>query len=66
MKLALGQDNFQLLRASGAYSVDKSHFIAEFWRDNAKALLLPRPQHFGKSLNISILKHFFSAVVSLS
>ena len=50
MKLALGEENFQLLRASGAYFVDKSHFIAEFWRDNAKVLLLPRPRRFGKSL----------------
>ena len=60
MKLALGQDNFQRLRASGAYFVDKSHFIAEFWRDNATVLLLPRPRRFGKSLNISMLKYFFS------
>ena len=60
MKLALGEENFQLLRASGAYFVDKSHFIAEFWRDNAKVLLLPRPRRFGKSLNMSMLKYFFS------
>ena len=61
MKLALGQDNFQLLRASGAYFVDKSNFIAEFWRDNALVLLLPRPRRFGKSLNMSMLKYFFSS-----
>ena len=60
MKLALGQDNFQLLRKSGAYFVDKSNFIAEFWRDNALVLLLPRPRRFGKSLNMSMLKYFFS------
>ena len=60
MKLALGEENFQLLRASGAYFIDKSHFIAEFWRDNAKVLLLPRPRRFGKSLNMSMLKYFFS------
>ena len=60
MKLALGEENFQLLRSSGAYFVDKSNFIAEFWRDNAKVLLLPRPRRFGKSLNMSMLKYFFS------
>ena len=60
MKLALGEENFQLLRSSGAYFVDKSHFIAEFWRDSAKVLLLPRPRRFGKSLNMSMLKYFFS------
>ena len=60
MKLALGEDNFQLLRASGAYFVDKSNFISEFWRDNTKVLLLPRPRRFGKSLNMSMLKYFFS------
>ena len=62
MKLALGEENFQLLRSSGAYFVDKSHFIAEFWRDNAKVLLLPRPRRFGKSLNMSMLKYFFSSM----
>ena len=60
MKLALGEENFQLLRSSGAYFVDKTNFIAEFWRDNAKVLLLPRPRRFGKSLNMSMLKYFFS------
>ena len=60
MRLALGQDNFAALRRSGAYFVDKSHFIAEFWRDSALVLLLPRPRRFGKSLNMSMLKYFFS------
>ena len=43
------------------YLVDKSNFIAEFWRDNALVLLLPRPRRFGKSLNMSMLKYFFSS-----
>ena len=60
MKLALGQDNFAALRRAGAYFVDKSHFIAEFWRDSALVLLLPRPRRFGKSLNMSMMKYFFS------
>ena len=60
MKLALGQDNFSALRRAGAYFVDKSHFIAEFWRDSALVLLLPRPRRFGKSLNMSMMKYFFS------
>ena len=60
MRLALGQDNFAALRRSGAYFVDKSNFIAEFWRDSALVLLLPRPRRFGKSLNMSMLKYFFS------
>ena len=60
MKLALGQDNFSALRTAGAYFVDKSPFIAEFWRDNALVALLPRPRRFGKSLNMSMLKYFFS------
>ena len=34
--------------------------IAEFWRDNDKVLLLPRPRRFGKSLNMSMLKYCFS------
>ena len=59
-KLALGEDDFYRLRSSGAYFIDKSRFIGEFWRDDAKVLLLPRPRRFGKSLNLSMLRYFFS------
>ena len=59
-KLSIGIDDFQELRQSQRYFVDKSTLIAEFWRDAAKVLLLPRPRRFGKSLNMSMLKYFFS------
>ena len=60
LQVPIGLDDFQELRQARRYFVDKSQLIAEFWRDAAKVLLLPRPRRFGKSLNMSMLKYFFS------
>ena len=60
LQVPIGYDDFQELRQARRYFVDKSQLIAEFWRDAAKVLLLPRPRRFGKSLNMSMLKYFFS------
>ena len=60
LQVPIGYDDFRELRQAHRYFVDKSPLIAEFWRDAAKVLLLPRPRRFGKSLNMSMLKYFFS------
>ena len=60
LQVPIGYDDFRELRQARRYFVDKSPLIAEFWRDAAKVLLLPRPRRFGKSLNMSMLKYFFS------
>ena len=60
LQVPIGLDDFRELRQARRYFVDKSPLIAEFWRDAAKVLLLPRPRRFGKSLNMSMLKYFFS------
>ena len=60
LQVPIGYDDFRELRQARRYFVDKSQLIAEFWRDAAKVLLLPRPRRFGKSLNMSMLKYFFS------
>ena len=60
LQVPIGFDDFRELRQARRYFVDKSQLIAEFWRDAAKVLLLPRPRRFGKSLNMSMLKYFFS------
>ena len=60
LQVPIGFDDFRELRQARRYFVDKSSLIAEFWRDAAKVLLLPRPRRFGKSLNMSMLKYFFS------
>jgi hypothetical protein len=56
--LRIGTDDFKEHRDSGGYFVDKSLLIRELL-DGSKALLLPRPRRFGKTLNLSMLRCFF-------
>lgn len=59
-KLAIGVDDFKKLRDHDAYFVDKSLFIEEIINDISEVVLFPRPRRFGKTLNMSMLQHFFS------
>ena len=56
--LQISIDDFKRHRDSGAYLVDKSRLIREVL-DGSHALLLPRPRRFGKTMNLSMLRHFF-------
>jgi len=58
-KLAIGEDDFKLLRQGNHYFVDKSLFIEEVINDASRVLLFPRPRRFGKTLNMSMLHYFF-------
>lgn len=55
----IGTSDFKEYINSGAYFIDKSLFIKEVWEDN-KYILITRPRMFGKTLNMSMLKYFFS------
>ncbi|EGT3944774.1 TPA: AAA family ATPase [Clostridioides difficile] len=55
----IGTSDFKEYMNSGAYFIDKSLFIKEVWEDN-KYILITRPRRFGKTLNMSMLKYFFS------
>lgn len=44
----------------GLLYVDKTLFIKEILKDSAKAIILTRPRRFGKTLNLSMLHHFFA------
>jgi len=57
-KFKIGTDDFKELRDDGGYFVDKSLLIKEVI-EGSKALLLPRPRRFGKTLNLSMLRYFF-------
>ncbi|MDD3664549.1 MAG: AAA family ATPase [Bacteroidales bacterium] len=59
-KLAIGEDDFKLLRQGNNYFVDKSLFIQEVIEDASRVLLFPRPRRFGKTLNMSMLHYFFT------
>lgn len=59
-KLAIGEDDFKLLRQGNNYFVDKSLFIQEVIDDASRVVLFPRPRRFGKTLNMSMLHSFFT------
>ncbi len=59
-KIPIGIEDFEKLRKEGYYYVDKTEMIAKLLRNPAEVTLFTRPRRFGKSLNMSMLKHFFS------
>ena len=59
-KLPLGISDFKEIRKNDYYFIDKSLFIKEIINEDAQVILLPRPRRFGKTLNISMLRYYFS------
>lgn len=59
-KLPIGIEDFEEIRTEDFYYVDKTGLITEFLRNWGKVNLFTRPRRFGKSLNMSMLKAFFS------
>ena len=60
LKLPIGIENFEKLRTEGFYYVDKTEMIAQLLNNWSEVNLFTRPRRFGKSLNMSMLKYFFS------
>ncbi len=60
LKLPIGVENFEKLRTEGFYYVDKTEMIIELLHNWGDVNLFTRPRRFGKSLNMSMLKYFFS------
>ena len=59
LALPIGVDNFAELRQRGCF-VDKSMFVYEIMQNSAKANLILRPRHSGKSINLDMLRQFLS------
>ena len=59
-KLPIGIEDFEEIRTEGFYYVDKTGMITELLHNWGKVNLFTRPRRFGKSLNMSMLKYFFS------
>lgn len=59
--LPIGVDNFKDLIINNYYYVDKTLLIKDIIDNKAKVNLFTRPRRFGKTLNISMIKHFFEA-----
>lgn len=56
-RIPYGMSNFASVRKD-CYFVDKTHFIPELERAN-KFFFFIRPRRFGKSLTLSMLKHYY-------
>lgn len=71
MQLPIGVSNFRKLIeykspiSNEGYSfVDKSLLIRELLDDLTEVIVFTRPRRFGKTLNLSMLQHFFAAEVT--
>ncbi len=57
---AIGIQDFGDLIQKNCFYVDKTSFIREWWERNDSVTLITRPRRFGKTLNMSMVEHFFS------
>ena len=57
--LPIGIDDFKELISNNYYYIDKTLFIKEILDRRGKVSLFTRPRRFGKTLNLSMLQHFF-------
>ena len=59
-RLPIGLENFEQIIKENYYYVDKTGLISELLRNGGMVNLFTRPRRFGKTLNMSMLEHFFS------
>ena len=58
--LPLGIEDFGKMMQEDFYYIDKTGLIIDLLRNQAEVTLFTRPRRFGKSLNMDMLKSFFS------
>ncbi len=58
--VAIGQQDFEMIREKGYFYIDKTKFIKEWWDSGDSVTLITRPRRFGKTLTMSMLEKFFS------
>ncbi len=58
--VAIGIQDFGDLIQKKYFYIDKTSFIKEWWESGDSVTLITRPRRFGKTLNISMVEHFFS------
>ncbi len=59
--LPIGVEDFKTIRTSNYYYIDKTGMISELLGSLGAVNLFTRPRRFGKTLNMSMLEHFFSS-----
>lgn len=57
--LPVGVEDFEDIRNTGYYYVDKTMFMKDLLDLKGKVNLFLRPRRFGKTLNLSMLRYFF-------
>ena len=57
--LKIGRSDFKATITGNGYFVDKTLLIYDFFESNSYISLMPRPKRFGKTLNLSMIEHFF-------
>ena len=58
--VAIGIQSFDKIIEEKYFYIDKTSFIKEWWESGDDVTLITRPRRFGKTLNMSMLEHFFS------
>ena len=64
-KLTQGITDFKEFIDNDCYFVDKTHLITHLIDDPSKVHLITRPRRFGKTLNLSMIRHFLEAPLPL-
>ena len=58
--IAIGESDFKSIVERNDYYFDKTQWIEELIKDSARTKLFTRPRRFGKTLNMTTLKYFFT------
>ena len=58
-KVGCGYQDFRDFACGRQFYVDKTHFISEWIRSDAKVTLITRPRRFGKTTLLSTVENFF-------
>ena len=59
-RVAIGKQSFEDIRKKDCFYIDKTDFIKDWWESVDDVTLITRPRRFGKTLNMDMLKCFFS------
>ena len=58
--ISVGNQSFEAMRTDNRFYIDKTNFIRDWWDMGDIVTLITRPRRFGKTLNLDMLKCFFS------
>ena len=58
--IGIGKQRYDRIIENNLFYIDKTMFIKEWWENQDDVTLITRPRRFGKTLNVDMLKCFFS------